>query len=101
MKEMNRQRKLDFVKAVEEDIEVIVARHKRFVWLNNVDCDDYVYFIYITRKQLKFVDKKKTKINEYNVLCFNKMYTNYYDLMSSIYPILGEYLLDSKKMVRL
>ena len=94
------EKRLDYIKSSNEDYTIVIARHERFHWMAK-DSSEYVYFIYITRKQKRFIDKGSALVKEYNVLCFNNMYTSFYNLMISIYPILEEYILDSKKIVEI
>lgn len=93
-------RKTDVIKMRHDDYVITVARHKRFPWLEHSE-QKYVYFLYITRMQKRFVNKDDANTAEFSILCFCQMYSSFYHLMKIIEPVLQEYVVDSMKIVEI
>lgn len=93
----DKHKRLDFVKAIHDDYTIIVARHPRFEWVKHSE-SNFVYFLYITKGQKRFVDKHTAHVGEYNLLCFQNFYSSFESLISVIEPILAEYILDNTKL---
>jgi hypothetical protein len=93
-------RETSFIKFRHEDYIIIIARHNRFAWIQHTD-SKYVYFMYITRLQKRFIDHNTSEVAEFNILCFCGMYNSFLHLIQNMVPILSEYILDSKKIVEI
>ena len=100
MQNKEKQKRLDFVKYLHDDYTIVIARHPRFSWMVHAE-SNYIYFLYITRSQNRFVDRETATIAKYNILCFQQVYSSYYMLMKSIYSVLSEYIMDSRKIMEL
>ncbi|GLB58653.1 hypothetical protein [Cytobacillus sp. NCCP-133] len=95
-----KDKQLDYVKTFHDQYVIIIAKHPRFNWVKHTENKD-MYFIYITRLEKHFVDKKTAQIGEFNVLCYHNVFFNYHDMMLRLEPILSEYILDSKKIFKI
>ncbi|EMI11395.1 hypothetical protein [Anoxybacillus gonensis] len=93
-------RKPDFVKFRHEDYVIVIARQKRFPWMEHTE-SQYVYYMYITRSQKRFISDTTAQVAEFNILCFCHIYSSFQHLMKVIEPILSEYILDSKKIIEI
>ena len=100
MASKGKQKKLDFVKAIHNDYTVIIAKHPRYGWMHHSE-EEYIYFLYITRSQKRFVDNRTANVGEYNILCFQIFFSSYENLMNVIEPVLSEYILDNKKLFQI
>ncbi|SDG73674.1 hypothetical protein SAMN04489735_100237 [Aneurinibacillus thermoaerophilus] len=98
MLEKKKQKRLDFVKYLNDDYTIVIARHPRFHWMSHTE-SNYVYFLYITRTQNRFIDEKTAAVARYNILCFQQIYSSYSCLMKSLYAVISEYLLDANKIL--
>lgn len=88
------EKDVNYVKVFHEDYSFIFAKQPRYKWVKHT-VSESVYFIYITRIQKDFVDKKTANVVNNNYLCYSQMFFNYHDMMLRIEPILSEYILDS------
>ncbi|KAF0822175.1 hypothetical protein V7200_18405 [Cytobacillus firmus] len=95
-----RQKKLDYVKAIHNDYTIVIAKHPRFDWINHSE-SKFIYFLYITKSQKCFVDKNTAHVGEYNILCFQNLYSSFISLMKVIVPILAEYILDNDELFKI
>jgi hypothetical protein len=93
-------RETSFIKFRHDDYMIIIARHSRFAWIQHTD-NKYVYFMYITRLQKRFIGDNTSEVAEFNILCFCGMYNSFMHLIQNVQPILSEYILDSKKIVEI
>jgi len=95
-----KDKKFDIVKAFHGDYVFIIAKHPRFSWVSHSE-EDHMYFVYITRTENRFVDKKTANVAKFNVLCCQQVFYNYHQMMMSLEPILSEYILDSKSIFKI
>lgn len=95
-----KQKKLDYVKAIHDDFTIIIAKHPRFRWMHHSE-GKHIYFLYITRLQKRFVDNRTANVGEFNILCFQNFYSSFENLMKVIEPVLSEYILDNKKLFQI
>ncbi|WNS75675.1 hypothetical protein RRV45_01095 [Bacillus sp. DTU_2020_1000418_1_SI_GHA_SEK_038] len=95
-----RQKKLDYVKAIHNDYTIVIAKHPRFEWVNHSE-SKFIYFLYITKSQKCFVDKNTAHVGEFNILCFQNFYSSFISLMKVIVPILAEYILDNDELFKI
>jgi hypothetical protein len=95
-----KDKQLDYVKAFHDDYVFIFAKHPRFSWMKHTE-NENVYFVYITRLEKHFVDKKTANVGLFNILCYHQLFFNYHDMMLRLEPILSEYIMDSKKLFKI
>jgi hypothetical protein len=95
-----RQKKLDYVKAIHDNYTIIIAKHPRFSWMHHSE-GKYIYFVYITRSQKRFVDNRTAHVADYNILCFQNFYSSFEKLMKVIEPVLSEYILNNTKLFQI
>ncbi|TFB21459.1 hypothetical protein E3U55_09110 [Filobacillus milosensis] len=62
----------------------------------------YLYFIYLFRKEHKVTKTKKTnmEMGPYNIICFNKVYHTFEEMVHNLYSILSEYILDQNEVFK-
>ncbi|REJ29251.1 MAG: hypothetical protein C6W56_06395 [Caldibacillus debilis] len=93
-------RETSFIKFRHDDYMIIIAMHSRFAWIQHTD-SKYMYFMYITRLQKRFIGDNTSEVAEFNILCFFGMNNTFSHLIQNVQPILSEYILDSKKIVEI
>lgn len=80
----------------------LIARFKKCFSLPNEN-GDYLYFIYILKEDYKIAgkEKEKTKIEKFNVMCYNRDFQSFYQMHLLIRPILEDYILESDARLKL
>jgi len=97
MDSKGKQEELGYVKAIHDDYTIIIAKHPRFKWMHHNE-EKFIYFMYITRSQKRFIDNRTAHVGDFNILCFQNFYSSYESLMNVIESILSEYILDNTKL---
>ncbi|WP_156289886.1 hypothetical protein [Oceanobacillus salinisoli] len=62
----------------------------------------YLYLIYIFRKQHKLAKNRDSdgEIDTFNIICFNKSYHTFDEMVHNLYSILTEYILNQDEVFR-
>ena len=96
------------------DTEFVEFRHRehnilftRFERISLTDTNvreeaKYLYLIYIFRKQHKLAKKRNsdTDMGTFNIICFNKVYHTFDEMVHNLYSILSEYILNQDEVFR-
>lgn len=72
-----------------------IARFKKCFLLPD-ETEPFFYFIYVLKEDYRVAGKKKgkTKIEKYNVMCFNQDFKDFNQMILLLCPILEEYILE-------
>lgn len=96
------------------DTEFVEFRHRehnilftRFERISLTDTNvreeaKYLYLIYIFRKQHKLAKKRNSDTDRgtFNIICFNKGYHTFDEMVHNLYSILSEYILNQDEVFR-
>jgi hypothetical protein len=92
-----------YVEYRHEDYHILFIRFERIECRDNPKTSEntrFLYFIYIFRKN-DFVDKKSDKREDFNILCFNRVFHTYDELRTNANWIVGEYVLSKQKKFKI
>lgn len=88
-----------YVEYRHEDYHILFTRFERIECRDNPDVSDnarFLYYIYIFRKN-DLRDKKSDKKEDFNNLCFKRMFHTYGELRTNANWIVGEYVISKQK----
>lgn len=98
----------EFVEFRHQQHDVLFSRFER-IGLTDINAQEeakYLYLIYIFRRQQKrqrrFAKKRNSnmEMDTFNIICFNKAYHSFDEMVHNLYSILSEYILIQDEVIR-
>jgi hypothetical protein len=85
-----------FIEFRNKENNFLFTRFERIPLEARQEEEKYLYFVYIFRKKYKINSKTMKKSGDYNIICFNKVYHTFSDMVKNLDAILSEYLLNEE-----